>query len=387
MAILKKISLLTTAVALAGCMIEAEQEEDIDSYFKSDFGTRKTSVTVEKTAAPAPVAEKPVVKQQSVAEPVVVADVIETEALPESKVTPTVIKMEQAYDSISQTIKESDNAFKEELKQRSVKATRDYYEQIAYINAKLQIGTTPENPDLLNALQKAAGSLNEIGNITQEMKSLNSDVVKINTKITNLLNAIAKAYTLPGAYDSDHERLQKVEDNAGILKIKQQRLTNELSTLIVRQDQIFKKASEELTKVSGGVRSGKTEWEETSVSTNPAQKLAVSTSIIPTLVVEDDTVPNVNVFGRKAQVTIGFDAPYEQDLYTATQKMLDRRPSAKFEIVGVYKTTEFRSEASKYAQDVQASLLEMGLPENRIQLGKARDPNIKKSSEVRIFVK
>ena len=103
--------------------------------------------------------------------------------------------------------------------------------------------------------------------------------------------------------------------------------------------------------------------------------------------VEDDTVPNVNVFGRKAQVTIGFDAPYEQDLYTATQKMLDRRPSAKFEIVGVYKTTEFRSEASKYAQDVQASLLEMGLPENRIQLGKARDPNIKKSSEVRIFVK
>jgi len=100
--------------------------------------------------------------------------------------------------------------------------------------------------------------------------------------------------------------------------------------------------------------------------------------------------------GNRPLVVIRFDRPnvtYEEALYTAISRALERKPSATFELVAVAPSAgtaaqvAVNSNASKHnAEDVMRSLTNMGLPADRVTLSATTSGDVR-SNEVRIYVR
>jgi len=87
------------------------------------------------------------------------------------------------------------------------------------------------------------------------------------------------------------------------------------------------------------------------------------------------------------------DVKFEQALYQATSAALVRRPNAAFDLVAVSSAIGTPAQvalnsdiARTNADKVMRSLLNMGLPADRISTGQVTDPNIQ-NNEVHLYVR
>ncbi len=95
-------------------------------------------------------------------------------------------------------------------------------------------------------------------------------------------------------------------------------------------------------------------------------------------------------------VTIRFDrasVDYQQILYTALAQALQSRPTASFDVVGVSPTRgtaaavqQAQTNARRRSQDVMRSMMDMGVPANRIGLSATTDPSVA-AVEIRVYVR
>jgi len=93
---------------------------------------------------------------------------------------------------------------------------------------------------------------------------------------------------------------------------------------------------------------------------------------------------------------IRFDQPnvdYEQPLYTAVSRALERKPGATFTIQAVSPNASSAAEVAsntkasrENATKVLHSLTEMGMPADRLSLSATMSPDVQ-SGEIRIFVR
>ncbi len=303
-----------------------------------------------------------------------------------SAVSETVSKVESSVAELNQALRQNKETFKN-LKAQSAEKAAKYYEIVAHINARLQIGTTPGNPELTEMWKQASAALTEMGDKVQEMKILNGEVNKQNAQINALLGNIAKTFTVPGALESDHERLKDLEDETNLTLIAQKRLASELSAQVDRQMQAFKNESALVAALANGIRSGKPYGAEAAapVSLNSPASLQPSLSDE-----DDDNVPTAKIDGRRPLMTIRFDranVAYEQPLYRAVKAALDKRPNTDFELVAVSSAKKGNvADALKKADAVRDTLLAMGLPADRVYVSKTTDMKAK-TAEVRLFLK
>lgn len=303
-----------------------------------------------------------------------------------SAVSETVSKVESSVAELNQALRQNKETFKN-LKAQSAEKAAKYYEIVAHINARLQIGTTPGNPELTEMWKQASAALTEMGDKVQEMKILNGEVNKQNAQINALLGNIAKTFTVPGALESDHERLKDLEDETNLTLIAQKRLTSELSAQVDRQMQAFKNESALVAALANGIRSGKPYGAEAAAPVS----LNSPASLQPSLSDEnDDDVPTAKIDGRRPLMTIRFDranVAHEQPLYRAVKAALDKRPNTDFELVAVSSAKKGNvADALKKADAVRDTLLAMGLPADRVYVSKTTDMKAK-TAEVRLFLK
>lgn len=93
------------------------------------------------------------------------------------------------------------------INQSIAEADSEYNAVINTIEAKLQAGTTPSNPDLVAALNKAQKNLGTLEDGTQKLASVASEVAAQQEKSTALKSTVNATYAIPGAYDADHADL------------------------------------------------------------------------------------------------------------------------------------------------------------------------------------
>lgn len=112
----------------------------------------------------------------------------------------------------------------ETLRIRSEDLATDYYASVALMNAKLQRGTTPGNPAMVEMLNKAQSRLEQMAGDVQELNMLSNEVMNSASMASYLLESVRSTYTLSGAYERDHEALREVEDdvNQTVIKINRQ---------------------------------------------------------------------------------------------------------------------------------------------------------------------
>ena len=322
--------------------------------------------------------------------PALGTSVFEPEDLPSFQTSDTFVgkkvgELRKDLVKLQQSIADH-NTTLQKLRQQTIQAARNYHQRVARINTRLQVGTTPGNPELVRMWNNAQADLEKVDRVVSRMNELANRASSTSALAAFLLDSVEASYSLSGAIEKDHEQLKILEDATNRTVVLIDRLLNELSEDVARQNDYLQRERSNLSTLSLAVKNG--EFYGRSLA-NQAYG-----SPQPPEPAQGD--PASKVGSQQPLVVIRFnqkDVNYEQPLYNAVSRALDRRPKAAFDVVAVAPQSDQQAQSSlnrakvrRYAERVLRSLNEMGLPPNRVRLSATTSPNVD-SNQVQIYVR
>jgi hypothetical protein len=278
----------------------------------------------------------------------------------------------------------------QQIRQTTTNNAQRYHGTVAAVTARLQLGTTPGNPILVNQWNAAQAELDRISGDIATMNSLANQIASNSSLAAYVLESARAAYGLSGAIDEDHRQLALLEDETNRAVVLIDRLLGEINEDVARQTSYVAGERSNLTTLSSSIKNG-----ELHGSSLMARAFASGTQ--PTTFSTSSTPRRGFVAGgRQALVVIRFDrpnVPYQQALYTAVSKTLQVRPDANFDLVAVTPSQGNASEQAmaqstikKHTNGVLKTLMDMGLPASRISLSASSSSNTA-SNEVHIYIR
>jgi len=261
------------------------------------------------------------------------------------------------------------NSNLQQLRANSVQSAESYQRAVAVVNSRLQVGTTPGNPVLVQRFNTALSLLNSISEDIGSMNKLTSQVTSDSTLAAFLSENTRAAFRVSGAMDEDHQKLAMLEDEVNRTVVLVERVLKELSEDIQRHTNFVATERSNLNTLSESIKTGEimgaslTNRALDAVASGRQNSIGLRTqrsiSSRPLVVIR---------FDRK-------DVAYEQALYNAVSRVLERRPGSTFSLVaiapnlgGAAKLAVDRNKARRNAENVLRSLQRMGLSPNRISL-------------------
>lgn len=288
---------------------------------------------------------------------------------------------------LQETIRQRNQTL-QNIRNQTVQDSQRYHETVATINARLQVGTTPGNPLLQQKWAQAQQQLDAINADIAAMNELATRVASDSAMAAYLMDSVRAAYGLSGAVEEDHRQLNILEDEANQTTVLIERLLSELSQDIARQQNYVANERGNLNALALGIKSG--QLYGTSLG-NQAVVRSAAMATAPT-----GSLPAANIAGQRPLVVIRFDRPnvaYEQALYQAVSRAIERRPNATFDLVAVAPTSGSVGERAlgvassrRNAEQVMRSLTDMGLPADRIRMSGMASPTAT-SNEVHLYVR
>lgn len=267
------------------------------------------------------------------------------------------------------------------VRDRTIEDSQRYHGTVAAINARLQVGTTPGNPVLMQQWKEAQAELDRIGNDIMSMNRLSTEVGSTSSMAAYLLNAVQAARGLSGAVEEDHRQLRILEDEVNRTLVSIERLLTELAGDISRQQQYVSNEKSNLNTLAVAIQGGQLYGSSLAVQFVPAPTATASMAALPS--------------SDRPLAVIKFDKPkvqYEGALYTAVKQALERKPMATFNVVAVSpkkgspgQMALGATSARRNAEGVMRALTSMGLPSNRVRLS-ASDSSSAATSEVHVYV-
>lgn len=271
------------------------------------------------------------------------------------------------------------------VRSKTVQDSQRYHGAVSAINARLQVGTTPGNPILIEQFNQALANLNQIGEDISQMNGLTTSVTADSTLAAFLAENTRAAFRLSGAVDEDHRQLAILEDEVNRTVVLIDRLLKELGEDIQRQTIYVSTERSNLNTLSASIKSG--EILGTSLANQAMGAIPRVTSRAP--------FGSRSTIGRRPLVVIRFDrkdVAYEQALYNAVSRALERRPNATFELVavapaqgGTARVALNATKARRNAENVMRALRGMGLPPQRTTIS-ARTSRAARTNEVHLFL-
>ena len=272
------------------------------------------------------------------------------------------------------------------VRAKTVGDSQKYHGTIANINSRLQVGTTPGNPILVDSFNQALGQLDQIGDDITRMNVLTTQVTADSTLANFLSENTRAALRLSGAVDEDHRQLAILQDEVDRTVVLIDRLLKELTDDIQRQTTYVSTERANLNTMSAAIKSGEMFGSDLTYRALTAATVGMGPAAAPQASLGD---------GRRPLVVIRFDRPdvqYEQALYNAVSRTLERRPSAIFEVAAVAPSTGGAgrvalnsNQARRNAESVARSLQRMGLPQSRVTMT-SRTSDSAQANEVHVFL-
>lgn len=284
------------------------------------------------------------------------------------------------------------NAQLQQIRQSMAQDAANYFSQVGTVNSRLQVGTTPGNPQLIAQWNQAQGALDRMSSDIARLNSLSNQAASDSSLAAYILEQVRAAYGLQGAVDEDHRQLNQLENEVNRTVVLIDRLLNALSDDINRQSAYVNNERSNLVTLSLAIKNGELYGQSLQnrafgrggpVAASASRRSGSSTSAVSTS-------------GRQPLVVIRFDRPnvsYEQALYTAVSRALERRPEAAFDLVAVSPNAGSAAQAAlntdaskRNAENVMRSLTNMGLPADRVSLSSTTSRTVQ-SNEVQLFVR
>ena len=226
------------------------------------------------------------------------------------------------------------------------------------------------------------------------MSTLANRVAADSTTAAYLLETTRATYGLSGAVEEDHRQLSVLEDDVNRTVVLVDRLLNELNDDVTRQTNYMINERRNLTTLSLAIKNGEMLGSnlanrafESSVplGSSPSSSRSVTSAATPT-----------DLAARRPLVVIRFDradVEYQQALYSAVNRALERRPQAVFDLVAVAPSRGSAAQAAasttvarRNAENVLRSLSNMGLPASRVSMS-AMSSSDAQTSEVHLYVR
>jgi hypothetical protein len=382
-------AILTALLALGGCSFAS------DALFPSLSGgdpaasdkpaPAPTRQAQAQPSAPIPVAVAPAPQSSAPPPPMLGSSNFEPPSVTQGSSTGTFVgqkvaqmrgELQQLQGNLSQM-----NSRLQQVRAQTVQDSQGYHGTVAAMNARLQVGTTPGNPLLMQQWNQAQSSLDRINEDIARMNQLANESASASTVSAYLLDSVRATRGISGAVDEDHRQLTILEDETSRTVVLIERLLTELSADISRQQAYYGNERGNLNMLAMSVKNG--QFYGASLSNRSAIPQIAAT--------ENASLTAPSPSSSRPLMVIRFDkqnVPYEQALYTAVSRALERKPNATFDLVAISPAGAppiSSSQSRRDAEQVLRSLTNMGLPAARVRLsastsGEAQTP------EVHVFV-
>ena len=265
-----------------------------------------------------------------------------------------------------------------DLRNNGASAATAYQESKARITARLQIGTTKGNPELVSEWNSAQTSLDTVSANINQLSALGTDVTTDSSTAHFALDQISATFNVSGAVDEDHRQLQLLEDETSQTIVLIDRLLKEISDDVQRQTAYAANERGSLTVLSSAIKNGELYGGTPGISAQMAAGgVQLASAGTPLVVIRFDRP----------------DVDYQQVLYAALNQALQSRPNAGFQVVAVAPTRGnaasvqiAQTAARRYAEQVMRSMTDMGVPATRMGVASATDAGVS-NSEVRVFLR
>ena len=290
-------------------------------------------------------------------------------------------ELRQVQGSIS-----TQNGALQQIRAKIIQDSQRYHGTIAAVNARLQIGTTPGNPILVQQFNSAQTDIEKLHEDVGEMNKLATDVAGTSTKAAFLSESSRATRGVAGAVDEDHRQLSVLEDEVDRTVVLIDRLIKEVSTDVRRQTNYIAGEKANLNTVGAAIKTGEIYGASLGQIAKEAQDRAHPVAA------GEARDPG----GRRPLVVIRFDrtdVPYQQALYSAVSRALERRPDAVFDLIavapavgGAAREAVNTNRSRRHAENVLRSLVEMGLPPSRVAIS-TRTLADAKVNEVHLYLR
>ena len=393
------LGVMAAAMLLAGCSFLSNTADSVWSTFSGeDSGTASSREADSQTGSVIPIppaaAESnplPTLNPRPAAPPVGTGNSAATPVTPGSPTGTYVGAKVQALRSDLQELQDNVNRHNgalEQIRQGMAQDAATYYSLVGTINSRLQIGTTPGNPELVAQWNQSQAALDRMANDVATLSSLSNQAAADSSVATYILESVRAVYGLQGAVEEDHRQLRLLESEVNRTLVPIDKLLNAISDDISRQSNYVSNERWNLVTLSLSVRNG--ELYGQSLASNAITRAPGAPRRPPS------PAALAKIIDRRPLVIIRFHrpkVPYEKSLYTAVRRALERRPNLVFDLVAVAPQPgdpaqiTLHSESSKRnAENVFRSLTDMGLPAERVSLS-ATTNAVVQSDEVRLYVR
>jgi hypothetical protein len=276
------------------------------------------------------------------------------------------------------------NGLLQQLRARTVQDSQRYHGAMAAINARLQVGTTRGNPILVQQFNAAQQDLDRLALDVSEMNKLAQAAGGDASMVNYLSEQAHSTFQISGAVDEDHKQLRVLEDETNQTAVLVDRLLKEVTDDVRRQTAYIGSERGNMNVVASAIKSG--EFMGNSLPNRAGTAFAQPSEPLAAMAPE----------GRRPLVVIRFDrndVVYQQALYNAVSRVLERRPDAAFDLVAVApgqgdsgRQALNSTKARRHAETVMRSLMEMGLAPNRVALS-GRTMAEARTTEVHLYVR
>ena len=296
-----------------------------------------------------------------------------------------IIEMQEEFNKLDADIKQGEDSF-EELKFNGIKSAENYHSIVAAIAARLQIGTTPGNPILLNQYEQAQTELAEVGAQGQNLVDVGNQIALFSTRVSYLLEQARSAKKLRGAVDEDHRNLTSFQDRLNKKNVDVLRILEELNETVRRRDIFLAAERRRLTQLANAISVG--------------ESFGLGLGNLGSLPAINDNESleqgkrsdNISVSPNPIAIfRINEQDNYEQNLFGAISATLEKSPKSRFTLVAVSSSAGNASEQAQRAANARndvstliSSLVSMGMPIDRISVSSLSAANVE-NTEVRLY--
>jgi len=271
-----------------------------------------------------------------------------------------------------------------------------YYGLVAGINSRLQVGTTPGNPQLVAQWGQAQSALDRMTADLAQLNAISNQAAADSSFGNYLLGEVRSAYTLQGGVDADRDRLRQIETQTIAALNASDQLLSSLGDEISRQSGNVANERNNLVTLALAIQNGQLYGPSLANRNLGATSApAAASAPAPPRARAAPAPAAAKATDDRPLVVIRFDQPnvtYDQPLYSAVSRALERKANATFTIMAVSPNAGTPAEVAvntntsrQNAENVLHSLTSMGLPADRISLAAATSPDVQ-GNEVRIFV-
>lgn len=272
------------------------------------------------------------------------------------------------------------------IRGNSASNANTYHSNKAAITSRLQLGTTPGNPILVEQWNQAQNSLAQVEQTIPSLSKLHSDASDQAAFGKFLLSTVQATYGLSGAVDEDHARLRVLEDSVHQSLVDLDRMLTDVTQEINRHNLYVSAERGNMTTLAEGIKNGQLYGANIAtrsfqLTENAAARVAASGQGI-----DPSAEPLVIIkFDRE-------NVPYQQALFNAVNQAMTAKPNAVFDLVAVSPDRGNAAQvalngaaAQRNAEAVLRTLTSMGIQPGRVNL--LSDSRNVAQNEVHLYVR